>query len=345
MTVFGYSLLESFMEGDLKMKDTFKAFVVREQEGELTGALEQKQIADLPAGDVLIRVDYSCVNYKDALSVTGNRGVTKQYPHTPGVDAAGHVVSSTDARFQEGTAVVVNGFDFGMNTSGGFQEYIRVPGDWITPLPDGLTAFEAMVYGTAGLTAAQSVEELLQRVKPDDGPVLVTGATGGVGSVAVALLLKLGFTVHAVTGKEAEADRLKQAGVTEVLSRQSFLDETTRPLKKGSYAGIIDTVGGPLLASVIRYVQYGGLVTTCGNVGGAEMTLTVYPFILRGVRLIGIDAVQVPVSERTRLWEHLADDWRLPVQEWVETKSLHDLPDVVSSLLDGTHQGRTVIEI
>ena len=333
------------MEGDLDMKDTFKAFVVREQDGEFTGTLETKHIADLPEGDVLIRVDYSCINYKDALSVTGNRGVTKEYPHTPGVDAAGHVVTSTDPRFQEGEAVVVNGFDFGMNTSGGFQEYIRVPGDWITPLPDGFTTFEAMAYGTAGLTAAQSVDELLQRVKPEDGPVLVTGATGGVGSIAVALLLKLGFVVHAVTGKAAEADRLKREGVAEVLSRQSFLDETARPLKKGIYAGIIDTVGGPLLASVIRYVQYGGLVTTCGNVGGAEMTLTVYPFILRGVRLIGIDAVQLPIAERVRLWHQLTNDWKLPIRERVETKSLREIPDVVASLLDGTHQGRTVIEI
>ncbi len=327
------------------MKETFKAFVVREQDGEFMGALETKHIADLPEGEVLIRVDYSCINYKDALSVSGNHGVTKEYPHTPGVDAAGHIVTSTDPRFQEGEAVVVNGFDFGMNTSGGFQEYIRVPGDWITPLPNGVTTFEAMAYGTAGLTAAQSVDELMQRVKPEAGPVLVTGATGGVGSVAVALLLKLGFTVHAVTGKEAAADRLKQEGVTEVLTRQSFLDETTRPLKKGTYAGIIDTVGGPLLASIIRYVQYGGVVTTCGNVGGAEMMLTVYPFILRGVRLIGIDAVQLPIAERVRLWHQLTNDWKLSIRERVETKSLREIPDVVASLLDGTHQSRTVIEI
>ena len=327
------------------MKETFKAFVVREQDGEFMGALETKHIADLPEGEVLIRVDYSCINYKDALSVSGNHGVTKEYPHTPGVDAAGHIVTSTDPRFQEGEAVVVNGFDFGMNTSGGFQEYIRVPGDWITPLPNGVTTFEAMAYGTAGLTAAQSVDELMERVKPEAGPVLVTGATGGVGSITVALLLKLGFTVHAVTGKEAEADRLKQEGVTEVLSRQSFLDETTRPLKKGTYAGIIDTVGGPLLASIIRYVQYGGVVTTCGNVGGAEMTLTVYPFILRGVRLIGIDAVQLPIAERLRLWRQLASEWKLPVGEWVETKGLQEISNIVTSLLEGTHQGRTVIEI
>lgn len=327
------------------MEQTFKAFVVREEEGQFVGALEQKQVDDLPAGDVLIRVAYSCINYKDALSVTGNRGVTKNYPHTPGVDAAGHVVTSSDERFSEGQAVVVNGFDFGMNTSGGFQEYIRVPADWITPLPNGITTLEAMSYGTAGLTAAQSIDELVQRVAPQDGPVLVTGATGGVGSVAVALLVKLGFTVHAVTGKEAEHDRLKQAGVAEVISRQSLLEETTRPLKKGLYAGIIDTVGGPLLASVIRYVQYGGLVTTCGNVGGAELTMTVYPFILRGVRLIGIDAVQLPITERERLWNHLANDWHLSIAEMVQMKALSDVPAVVKALLEGTHQGRTVIEI
>lgn len=327
------------------MEHTFSAFVVREVDGSYEGNIETKHVDDLPEGDVLIRVTHSCVNYKDALSMSGNRGVTKSYPHTPGVDAAGYIEQTTDERFQTGQAVVVNGFDFGMNTSGGFQEYIRVPADWVTRLPESIHPLEAMQYGTAGLTAAQSVDELSRIVSKDAGPILVTGATGGVGTIAIALLIRLGYTVHAVTGKRVEQERLLEKGVAEVLNRATFLEETDRPLKKGLYAGVIDTVGGPLLASVIRFVQYGGVVTTCGNVGGAEMTLTVYPFILRGVRLIGIDAVQTPITYREELWHRLASDWQVDLASEVDVKTLNDLPEVAEALLTSRHRGRTVIEI
>lgn len=327
------------------MEHTFSAFVVREVDGSYEGNIETKHVDDLPEGDVLIRVTHSCVNYKDALSMSGNRGVTKSYPHTPGVDAAGFIEQTTDERFHIGQAVVVNGFDFGMNTSGGFQEYIRVPADWVTLLPESIRPLEAMQYGTAGLTAAQSVDELLRIVSKDAGPILVTGATGGVGTIAISLLIRLGYTVHAVTGKRVEQERLLEKGVAEVLDRATFLEETDRPLKKGLYAGVIDTVGGPLLASVIRFVQYGGVVTTCGNVGGAEMTLTVYPFILRGVRLIGIDAVQTPIAYREELWQRLASDWQVDLASEVDIKTLNDLPEITEALLTSRHRGRTVIEI
>ncbi|WP_368915601.1 YhdH/YhfP family quinone oxidoreductase [Exiguobacterium acetylicum] len=327
------------------MEHTFSAFVVREVDGSYEGNIETKHVDDLPEGDILIRVTHSCVNYKDALSMSGNRGVTKSYPHTPGVDAAGYIEQTTDERFHIGQAVVVNGFDFGMNTSGGFQEYIRVPADWVTLLPESIRPLEAMQYGTAGLTAAQSVDELLRIVSKDAGPILVTGATGGVGTIAISLLIRLGYTVHAVTGKRVEQDRLLKKGVAKVLDRTTFLEETDRPLKKGLYAGVIDTVGGPLLASVIRFVQYGGVVTTCGNVGGAEMTLTVYPFILRGVRLIGIDAVQTPIAYREELWQRLASDWQVDLASEVDIKTLNDLPEITEALLTSRHRGRTVIEI
>lgn len=327
------------------MEHTFSAFVVREVDGSYEGNIETKHVDDLPEGDILIRVTHSCVNYKDALSMSGNRGVTKSYPHTPGVDAAGFIEQTTDERFHIGQAVVVNGFDFGMNTSGGFQEYIRVPADWVTLLPESIRPLEAMQYGTAGLTAAQSVDELLRIVSKDAGPILVTGATGGVGTIAISLLIRLGYTVHAVTGKRVEQERLLKKGVAEVLDRTTFLEETDRPLKKGLYAGVIDTVGGPLLASVIRFVQYGGVVTTCGNVGGAEMTLTVYPFILRGVRLIGIDAVQTPIAYRQALWQRLASDWQVNLSSEVDIKTLNDLPEITEALLTSRHRGRTVIEI
>lgn len=327
------------------MEHTFSAFVVREVDGSYEGNIETKHVDDLPEGDVLIRVTHSCVNYKDALSMSGNRGVTKSYPHTPGVDAAGFIEQTTDERFHIGQAVVVNGFDFGMNTSGGFQEYIRVPADWVTLLPESIRPLEAMQYGTAGLTAAQSVDELSRIVSKDAGPILVTGATGGVGTIAISLLIRLGYTVHAVTGKRVEQERLLKKGVAEVLDRTTFLEETDRPLKKGLYAGVIDTVGGPLLASVIRFVQYGGVVTTCGNVGGTEMTLTVYPFILRGVRLIGIDAVQTPIAYREELWQRLASDWQVDLASEVAIKTLNDLPEITEALLTSRHRGRTVIEI
>ncbi|OAI84091.1 quinone oxidoreductase [Exiguobacterium sp. KKBO11] len=327
------------------MEHTFSAFVVREVDGSYEGNIETKHVDDLPEGDILIRVTHSCVNYKDALSISGNRGVTKSYPHTPGVDAAGYIEQTTDERFHIGQAVVVNGFDFGMNTSGGFQEYIRVPADWVTLLPESIRPLEAMQYGTAGLTAAQSVDELLRIVSKDAGPILVTGATGGVGTIAISLLIRLGYTVHAVTGKRVEQERLLKKGVAKVLDRTTFLEETDRPLKKGLYAGVIDTVGGPLLASVIRFVQYGGVVTTCGNVGGAEMTLTVYPFILRGVRLIGIDAVQTPIAYREELWQRLASDWQVDLASEVDIKTLNDLPEITEALLTSRHRGRTVIEI
>jgi len=327
------------------MEHTFSAFVVREVDGSYEGNIETKHVDDLPEGDILIRVTHSCVNYKDALSMSGNRGVTKSYPHTPGVDAAGFIEQTTDERFHIGQAVVVNGFDFGMNTSGGFQEYIRVPADWVTLLPESIRPLEAMQYGTAGLTAAKSVDELSRIVSKDAGPILVTGATGGVGTIAIALLIRLGYTVHAVTGKRLEQDRLLKKGVAEVLDRTTFLEETDRPLKKGLYAGVIDTVGGPLLASVIRFVQYGGVVTTCGNVGGAEMTLTVYPFILRGVRLIGIDAVQTPIAYREKLWQRLANEWQVSLASEVDVKTLKDLPEIAEALLTSRHRGRTVIEI
>jgi len=324
--------------------ERFRAYVVREKDGKFTGRIEEKDRSELPEGDVLIKVRYSSVNYKDALSASGNKAVTRNYPHTPGVDAAGMVVESKDDRFSPGQTVVVNGFDFGMNTSGGFQEYIRVPVDWVTPLPSTLSAREAMILGTAGLTAAQSVDELLRTIAPKDGPVLVTGATGGVGSVAVALLHRTGFTVHAVSGKAEAAFWVGGLGAGAALGGDGLLDVSWCPLVKGGNAGGLDTVGGPLLASALKRVRYGGVVTACGNVGGAEFTTTVYPFILRGVRLIGIDSVQQPIAYRERLLKLLGQEWRLPkLDEMAEIRPLDALPEVVGQLLAGTHRGRTVI--
>lgn len=276
------------------MDKKFKAMVVSELESKkFHREIKSKSISDLPEGDILINVKYSSLNYKDALSAIGNRGVTKEYPHTPGIDASGIVEKSGTSDFSVGDEVLVTGYDFGMNTSGGFQEYIRVPAKWVIKLPNGLSMRESMVYGTAGFTAALSVYKLVKSgVSPSDGDILVTGATGGVGSVALSILSKLGYRVIAVTGKTEEKQMLVDLGAKDIVSREDLDDTSGRPMLRGKWAGVVDTVGGNILATAIKSTNYGGSITCCGNVGGDKFSTSVYPFILRGVTLYGIDSVQ-----------------------------------------------------
>ncbi|MGX8796571.1 YhdH/YhfP family quinone oxidoreductase [Fusibacter sp. JL298sf-3] len=328
------------------MEKRFKALWVTEaSDGRFEQAIVSRRLEDLPAGDVLIEVAFSSLNYKDALSASGNKGVTRNYPHTPGIDAAGTVVSSTDPRFAAGEAVLVTGYDLGMNTSGGYGGYIRVPADWVVKCPQALSPENAMAYGTAGFTAALSVYKMMAAgVTPSDGTVLVTGATGGVGSIAVALLSHLGYTVAASTGKATEADRLKALGATEIVSRAALDDTSGRAMLKGQWAGVIDTVGGNTLATAVKTTQYGGSVTTCGNVAAPTFTSSVYPFILRGVNLLGVDSVQCPMALRTEIWEKLATTWRVPaVEAAAEKVTLENLPSKIEAMLAGRHAGRTVV--
>jgi acrylyl-CoA reductase (NADPH) len=281
---------------------TFQALVVRETEHGFTRQVESRTIAELPAGDVLIRVRYSSLNYKDALSATGNRGVTRRYPHTPGVDAAGQVVESADAAFQPGDWVVTGGYDLGMNTSGGFGQYIRVPAKWLLPLPPGVDPLSTMILGTAGFTAALSLYKLENAgLRPDMGDVLVTGATGGVGSVAVALLAKVGYRVVAATGKLDQTPLLQSLGAAEVIPRQELEEGTEKALLKQRWAAVVDNVGGPILANAIKATVANGWVTTCGNVASADLPITVYPFILRGVSLLGVDTANCSLEIRRQL--------------------------------------------
>ncbi|MGL5903182.1 MAG: YhdH/YhfP family quinone oxidoreductase, partial [Cetobacterium sp.] len=261
----------------------FKSFLITEENGNFNRDIVEKEIKDLPNHDVLIKVEYSSLNYKDALSSTGNKGVTRNYPHTPGIDAAGVVVESGNENIKVGAEVIVTGYDFGMNTSGGYQEYIRVPAEWVIQLPKEMSLKESMIYGTAGLTAAISVYKLIVKgnIKPEDGEILVTGSTGGVGSVAIKILKKLGYEVVAITGK-AEDDYLIKIGAKRVLNRDEFND-TSRPMLRGVYAGAIDTVGGNILSTVIKSLKYNGVVTACGNAAGISFESSVFPFILRGV--------------------------------------------------------------
>ncbi|QDK77813.1 acryloyl-CoA reductase [Spirosoma sp. KCTC 42546] len=310
-------------------------------------AITTKHIDELPAGDVLIRIWYSSLNYKDALSASGNRGVTRNYPHTPGIDAAGIVEESTDERWKAGDQVIVTGFDLGMNTSGGFSQYIRVPGNWIVKLPDGMTLRESMMYGTAGFTAGLSVQALIKNgITPEKGPIVVTGATGGVGSVAVAILAQLGYAVSAVSSKESANDFLTALGATELIPRSDMEDQTGKILLKQRFAGAVDTVGGLVLATVLKSLNYGGVATCCGMVNGGELPTTVFPFILRGVQLAGIDSVEHPIDQRPSLWELLATDWKpAGLESLVHELSLAEVPDAIQTILQGKMQGRVVIRV
>ncbi|WP_433773938.1 YhdH/YhfP family quinone oxidoreductase [Bacillus wiedmannii] len=327
---------------------SFRAIVVNETENhQFERKVVEREVGSLPEGDALIRVHYSSLNYKDALSATGNRGVTRTYPHTPGIDAVGEVVSSEDDFFKIGDQVIVTGYDLGMNTSGGFGEYIRVPSSWIIPLPKGMSLKESMMYGTAGFTAALSVYKLIGAgITPSMGDVLVTGATGGVGSVAVSILSKLGFNVVGATGKLEEEEMLLRLGAKKVIRRAELNDESGRPMLKGIYAGVIDTVGGKVLETALKLVRYDGCVTTCGNVAGHELHTTVYPFILRGISLLGIDSVQCPVDVRREVWTLLANEWKnKELLFYIEECTLEELEEKFTLILQGKLKGRTIVKM
>lgn len=327
----------------------FRAMVVTEGEDKtFTREITQKEINDLPEGDVIIKVEYSSLNYKDALSATGNKGVSRYYPHTPGIDAAGSVVESSDPKFTAGEEVLITGYDLGMNHSGGYQEYIRVPANWIVKLPENLTLRESMVYGTAGFTAALSCYKMINNgVKPEDGPVLVTGASGGVGSIAVSILTKSGYDVIAVNGIKDEKDYLLELGAKEVISIEEADDKSGRPILKPRWAGAIDTVAGNILSTAIKTTKYGGSVTCCGNVGSAELESSIYPFILNGVSLLGIDSVNCPVDTRMAVWNKIASDWKLDYLDKITTElpNLEALDERIDLILQGKNRGRAIVKV
>jgi putative YhdH/YhfP family quinone oxidoreductase len=327
---------------------TYTCLLVEETEPKIfTRSVVTRAVEDLPEGDLLVKVHYSSLNYKDALSATGNKGVTRKFPHTPGIDAAGEVVQCESGKFSQGDEVIVTGYDLGMNTSGGFGQYIRIPSSWALRLPDGLSLEESMALGTAGFTAALCVLGLQNGgVRPGDGDVLVTGATGGVGSIAVSILAKAGYRVVAATGKASETDLLNSLGASEVVGREEVMDPDGRPMLKERWAGAVDVVGGDTLASVIKATRYGGVVTCCGLVGSVDLNLNVFPFILRGVSLIGIDSVQVPMEARLPVWERLATEWKLDsLEEMVTECTLQELEDKIQDILKGQLKGRTVVNL
>ena len=328
--------------------NSYDALVVSETEKNTYSIkVQSKDISELPEGDLLIRVHYSSLNFKDALSASGNRGVTRHYPHVPGIDAAGVVAKSSSPLFKPGDQIISSGFDIGMNTAGGFGQFIRIPAEWALPCPQGLSLRESMIYGTAGFTAAQSVKRLVDfPVVPEKGKILVTGATGGVGSIAVALLKNLGFRVTAVSGKPEAAEFLTQLGAEEIITRQQAADSSGKFLLKEKWAGAVDTVGGEILATAIKSTAYGGAVTCCGNVASPDLPLSVYPFILRGVSLLGIDSAKCPIHIRKNIWQKLAGDWHLENLESLVTEcGLQELPTHIERMLQGRHTGRVIVNL
>ncbi len=324
----------------------FRAFVVEEKDGIFIGEIKSKLVSDLPEGDLLIKVHYSSLNYKDALSASGNKGVTRKYPHTPGIDAVGTVVSSKTKKFKAYDKVIVTSYDLGMNTDGGFEQFIRVPEDWAVMLPENLTMKEAMIFGTAGLTAGMSVLKLTETIKPKDGEIAISGATGGVGALSISILKQLGYRISAITGKETERDFLLNLRADNIIARKDFEAIENRPLLKPMFAGAIDTVGGVILENIIKSTNSMGVITCCGNVASPKLDLTVFPFILRGVTLIGIDSQNYPMANRERVWNKLSKEWKPDklVDTFTEI-SLNELNEKIDLMLSGKLKGRIVLNM
>ena len=327
---------------------TFKALQISENfEKQYVREIIQRQVSDLPAGEVLVRVHYSALNYKDALSSVGNKGVTRNYPHTPGIDAAGIVEESQSSDFKVGDEVIVTSYDLGMNTSGGLSEYIRVPARWIIPMPTGLSMREAMINGTAGFTAALCINALINNgLSSDKGKVLVTGSTGGVGILAVAMLKKLGFEVTAVTGKPEAHEFLLKIGASEIISREAMDDKSGRPMLKSVYAGVVDTVGGNILATALKSLNYGGAAAICGLVASPDLPTSVLPFILRGNSLFGIDSAECPMSLRQEIWKKVATEYKPTNLSLLATEiTLKEVPKKLDIMLNGGAIGKSLVNL
>ena len=324
----------------------FKAFVTEETEKGFTSSIQERSLNDLPAGDVLIKVLFSSLNYKDALSASGNKGVSRNYPHSPGIDAAGIVEESNFDHFSNGDEVIVTGYDLGMNTSGGFSQYIRVPKEWIIKKPDNFSLEESMAFGTAGLTAGLCVRKiLLNGIKPEDGDIFVTGATGGVGTVAVMLLSKLGFNVIAITGKENQTDLLLSLGAKEVINRSEFEGEMKSPLSKPRWAGGVDAVGSDILSNLITATHQRAAIACCGMVGGINLNTSIFPFILRGLSLLGIDSAETLIEVKKEIWHNFATDWKLEkINDQIKDIGLDELDLEIEKILKGEQVGRIRIK-
>ena len=325
-----------------------KAFVVEKVgEDEFKSSIQDVETPKCEKNEVVIKVTYSSLNYKDALSSVGNPGVSKHFPHITGIDVAGTVFESTSPIFKVGERVLVTGYDMGMNSNGGHAQYVKIPASWVARIPDAISDREIMTFGTAGLTAALSVNELIENgIKPESGDILVTGATGGVGSIAIAILSKLGYNITAISGKKERIDFLKKIGANEVILREEFEEESKKTLLREKYAGVVDTVGGKILANALKQIKYDGVATCCGLTSSHELNTNVFPFILRGVRLIGIDSVECKLEKEQAAWEKLASRWKInSLNSIINEISLDEIKAAYEHLLSGKAVGRYVVKI
>ena len=322
----------------------YKAYLVEENEGKYNGQIKELEMSSLDDGNVIIKVHYSSLNYKDALASSGAKGVVRSYPFVPGIDVAGEIIESSNPEFAVGDNVVATGYKIGMSVYGGFGELVQLPAKWVLKLPDALNSFDSMCYGTAGITAAACVKKIVDADVSNELPVLVSGATGGVGSVSVGILAKLGYEVHAISGKQDEIETLKTMGASKVILRDDYTNEPAKALDKAIYGGAVDTVGGEILAKMISMVANHGVVSCCGNVAGAMFTSSVFPFILRGVQLSGIDSAESSLTLKKELWNLLSNQWSLNLTDNIKTIQIDGIGDEVKKILKGDQVGRVVIQ-
>ena len=322
----------------------YSAYYVEEIDGVFSASISKLELEKPSDGFVQIQVSCSSLNYKDALSASGNKGVTRNYPFVPGIDAAGTISDANSSNFVEGDEVLVTGYDMGMNTPGGFGEFINVPANWVVKKPSALTSIEAMSIGTAGLTAAASVLKIYESSKESDLPVLVSGATGGVGSIGVMLMSKLDKEVTALTGKSSSADFLKSIGAKNVILRDDFLEGPVKPMERALFSSAIDTVGGNVLSKMLTQISPPGVVACCGNVAGIEVNTTVFPFILRGITLAGIDSAESSLEFKTNVWRKFANEWKLDLSPIIKVVTKENLQQEIDLILQGGQQGRVVLK-
>lgn len=322
----------------------YKAYLVEELDGVYSGSIKELHMNDIESGNVIIKVHYSSLNYKDALAASGVKGVVSSYPFVPGIDVAGEILESTSDNFKAGDKVIATGYKLGMSVFGGFGELVQIPQEWVVPLPSNLSFLDAMSLGTAGLTAGACVKKILNNNPSFKNPVLVSGATGGVGSVAVNLLSNLNFEVHAITGKLNEDLILKKMGASKVIDRNQFIAEPVKALDKAIYSAGVDTVGGDILSKMLSMIESHGSVACCGNVAGVKFTSSVFPFILRGISLIGVDSAESDINFKKEIWDLFSRDWSIGLDEYCKVVPLEDIGDEITKILDGKQVGRVVIK-
>ena len=322
----------------------YKAYLVEEVDSSYSGSIKELEMSNIEPGNVIIKVHYSSLNYKDALAATGVKGVASSYPFVPGIDVAGEILQSSSQNFNIGDKVIATGYKLGMSVFGGFGELVQIPDQWVIPLPNDLSLLNSMSLGTAGLTAGACVKKILDAKPSSDMPILVSGATGGVGSIALNLLSKLGFEVHAITGKPNQIKILKKMGASTIIDRRNFMVEPIKPLDKAMYSAGIDTVGGDILSKMLSMISSHGSVACCGNVAGMKFTSSVFPFILRGVSLIGIDSAESDINFKKQIWNLFSENWSLNLDDYSKVVQLDDIENEITAILNGEQIGRVVIK-